>query len=638
MGQASSLLDHLRRVVRPRAGGELTDGQLLERFLSRHDDSAFEAMVRRHGPMVYGVCRRMLRHVEDAEDAFQATFLVLVRKAASLQSRPTVGNWLYGVAYHTALKARAMLMKRRAKETALRERVKPAPAEESWRETQAALDGELNRLPEKYREAIVLCDLQGKPRKEVARQLHVPESTLSGRLTTARRRLARGLRKRGLTLPGAAVAAALVPSPLQAVPPVLVKATVQAAGSLALGGAITGVSARVTALTEGVLKTMLLSKLKLTAVALLLSSVALAWLGTQSRPSSATAASNPGNPGQSGKAAPPAAAQAREPKTISTDASVDAVAFSADGKWLATQIRVYEETGAPQVRITAHILQLRDPISGEVKRKVLEARRVVGAEFSPAGDSLAAIVSEFLGGGQIDNHVKLWDPNIGQEKASLAGATASWLYTIAFSRDGKLLAAVGTVIDNRGRTTGGEIDVWEIASGKLLWQNKDHTDQVNAVAFSHDDKMLASASNDQTIKLWDSTTGKLLRTLKGHGEQGVYSVAFAPKGNTLASGGLDGTVRLWDAASGELRHTIPGYDSGRIISIVFLHGGKTLAVSGPSLKQDGNVKLYSSETGALVRAFPDHNHMIRSVALATDGRTLAVGCWDKKLVLLPVEK
>jgi RNA polymerase sigma factor (sigma-70 family) len=636
MGQASSLLDHLRRVVLPREGGDLTDGQLLERFLSRHDDSAFEAMVRRHGPMIFGVCRRMLRHVEDAEDAFQATFLVLVRKAASLQSRATVGNWLYGVAYHTALKARAVLMKRRAEETALRERMKPALPEESWRETQEALDWELNRLPEKYREAIVLCDLEGKPRKEVARQLHVPESTLSGRLTTARRRLARGLRNRGLTVPEAAVGTALVRSPLQAaVPPVLVKATVQAAGSLALGGGITGVSARVAALTEGVLKTMLLSKLKLTAVALLLSSVALAWLGTQSPPSSATAASNPG---QSGKAAPPTAAQAREAKTISTDASVDAVAFSADGKWLATQVRVYEETGEPQARITAHILQLRDPTSGEVKHKVLEARRVVGAEFSPAGDSLAAIVSEFLGGGQIDNHVKLWDPNTGQEKASLAGATASWLYTIAFSRDGKLLAAVGTVIDNRGRTTGGEIDVWEIASGKLLWQNKDHTDQVNGVAFSHDDKMLASASNDQTIKLWDSATGKLLRTLKGHGEHGVYSVAFAPKGNTLASGGLDGTVRLWDAATGELRHTMPGYDSGRIISIVFLHGGKTLAVSGPSVKQDGNVKLYSSETGALVRAFSEHNHMVRSISLATDGRTLAVGCWDKKLVLLPVEK
>src|SRR5262249_34368415 len=155
-------------------GAGLTDGELLEAHLRRRDEAALAALVRRHGSMVWGVCRRVLHNHHDAEDAFQATFLVLVRKAASIVPRDMVGNWLYGVAHQTALKARTTTAKRRRRERTLTGMPEPAMAEQPvWRDLQPLLDEELSRLPDKYRAVIVLCDLEGKTRKEAARQLGV---------------------------------------------------------------------------------------------------------------------------------------------------------------------------------------------------------------------------------------------------------------------------------------------------------------------------------------------------------------------------------------------------------------------------------------------------------------------------------
>src|SRR5947209_12430177 len=160
-GQMGKVLQHLRKIGMLHSAGGLTDGQLLEHFLTQREQAAFEALVRRHGPMVLGVCRRILANTHDAEDAFQATFVILVRKAASFTRRETVGNWLYGVAYRTALKARAAAARRRVKEMQggqmRRHEVLP---EEDWEELQPLLDQELNRLADKYRDPVVLCDLQ----------------------------------------------------------------------------------------------------------------------------------------------------------------------------------------------------------------------------------------------------------------------------------------------------------------------------------------------------------------------------------------------------------------------------------------------------------------------------------------------
>src|SRR5437870_3678780 len=169
-GPLNSVIEHLRRAgLRDTAG--LGDGELLGRFVERRDEAALATLIRRHGPMVWGVCRRLLGH-HDAEDAFQATFLVLVRKAASVVPRELVGNFLYGVAHQTALQARRTVARRRAREVQVT--VMPdteAAQQDQWRDVQPLLDQELIRLPDIYRTVLVLCDLEGRTRKEVARQL-----------------------------------------------------------------------------------------------------------------------------------------------------------------------------------------------------------------------------------------------------------------------------------------------------------------------------------------------------------------------------------------------------------------------------------------------------------------------------------
>src|ERR1043166_120913 len=261
--QMGSAIQQLRKAVLEQ---EAPDGQLLESFLSRRDGLALEALVRRHGSMIWNVCRRVLRHQQDAEDAFQATFLVFVRKAASIVPREMVGNWLYGVAHQTALKANATAAKRRTREKQVTEMPEPASAEqEHWTDLQPILDQEISRLPDKYRVVVVLCDLDGKTRAQAAQQLGWPEGTVAGRLARARATLAKRLTQRGIVLSGGSLAAVLTQLAASAcVPADVMATTIQTATLVAAGqGAATAaIPAKVAALTEGVVKAMLLSKLK----------------------------------------------------------------------------------------------------------------------------------------------------------------------------------------------------------------------------------------------------------------------------------------------------------------------------------------------------------------------------------------
>src|SRR5262249_22586788 len=271
-----TVLHHLRRSLLRQDEAHLTDGELLGCFLSRRDESAFEALLRRHGPMVLGVCRRVLRNEADAEDAFQATFLVLVRKAATIRPRGMVGNWLYGVAHTTALKARAMNTRRLTREREAALPPKPEATAETQRQLHALLDQELKVLPDKYRAAIVLCDLEGKTRQDAARHLGVPDGTLAARLARGRVMLAKRLTRRGLAVSGASLEVVMAQFAASAsVPPSVVSSTINAATVFAAGQAASGaISPAVAILTEGVLKSMLLSKLKI-ATAVLVAAVLL---------------------------------------------------------------------------------------------------------------------------------------------------------------------------------------------------------------------------------------------------------------------------------------------------------------------------------------------------------------------------
>jgi RNA polymerase sigma factor (sigma-70 family) len=273
------VIDHIRRTVLPRDRADVGDGELLRCFIERRDEAALAALVRRHGPMVWGVCRRLLGH-HDAEDALQATFIVLVRKAASIVPREMVGNWLYGVAHQTALQARRSAVRRRAREVQVMAMPNTEAARtDQWPDLQPLLDQELSRLPDHYRAVIVLSDLEGKTRKEVAAQLDCPEGTVASRLVRARAMLAKRLTRRGVALSSAALAAALSQNVASAVMPASVAAsTIKAANLFAAGQAV--ISSKVAALAEGVLKTMLLTKLKsVTAVLVVAAMVGLIGYG-----------------------------------------------------------------------------------------------------------------------------------------------------------------------------------------------------------------------------------------------------------------------------------------------------------------------------------------------------------------------
>jgi RNA polymerase sigma factor (sigma-70 family) len=247
----------------------LSDGALLERYLAQRDDAAFTALVRRHGPMVLGVCRRVLRDAHDADDAFQATFLVLVRKAQTVFPRERVGPWLYGVAYRTSLKAKAMSLRRRAKQKVLRDLPgQPASPDTEW---LALLDREIHRLPDKYRLAVVLCDLEGKTRKQAARQLGWPEGTVATRLQHGRALVQKRLLRHGLPCSAGAITLAWAEATSAAsVRASLASATIQTASLFSAGKVAGLVPLKIIALAQGVLQAMVLTKIKNASAMLLL--------------------------------------------------------------------------------------------------------------------------------------------------------------------------------------------------------------------------------------------------------------------------------------------------------------------------------------------------------------------------------
>ena len=242
---------------------DVPDRGLLARFVASRDEDAFAEIVRRHGPMVLAACRRVTGRAHDAEDAFQAAFLVLARRAAHLSRPELLANWLYGVACRTALEARAA--RRRAEEHVVPAAPEPAapPAPDDTAELRRVIDEELAKLPDKYRTAVVLCDLEGLPRAAAATQLGIPEGTLSSRLAHARKVLAERLTRRGVTASATAVAAALGRDTMAvAVPYTLTHLTVHAAVRFAPGAVPTVVSPAVSSLTDGVLKTMFATRLR----------------------------------------------------------------------------------------------------------------------------------------------------------------------------------------------------------------------------------------------------------------------------------------------------------------------------------------------------------------------------------------
>ena len=263
------------------------DGDLLGRFIRTRDESAFAEIVRRHGVMVLGVCQRVLDNRHDAEDCFQAAFMVLVKKAGKIQPRDMVGNWLYGVAYRTALEARRRTARRRQLEKKKQAMPKPESKAELWQELRPVLDQELSRLPDKFRFVLVACDLEGKTRSEVADLLDVPEGTVASRLARARTMLAKRLRRHNLMLSPGFLATLLA----EQAPMHLSEELVARTARVAIGASQTTSIGR---LADAVVAGMLWTKLKVATAVVCV--VALLGLGVASMLPSADAGRQPEAP------------------------------------------------------------------------------------------------------------------------------------------------------------------------------------------------------------------------------------------------------------------------------------------------------------------------------------------------------
>jgi RNA polymerase sigma factor (sigma-70 family) len=601
-GRFSNVLRHLRGAGPPPDGGGLTDGQLLECFLTRQDEAAFAALVRRHGPMVLGVCRRVLRHEQDAEDAFQATFLVLARKAASLRQRELVGNWLYGVAYRAALETRAANACRRARERQVAGMPEPeamAPTD-VWQELRPLLDREVNRLPDKYRVPLVLCDLEGRKRKDVARLLRIPEGTLSSRLAAARRRLARRLSGHGLTLSGGTLAALVSQNAAPAgVPGSLVVSTARvAAGPAAASGAV---PARVAAVTEGVMKAMLVTQLKKSFVLLLTLGVLFAaGAGAFHALAAGQAAGKEDTP-------IPAAKVGEVRRFEGHPDWVYTVALSPDGRRALSGSASEEDADG--------VVRLWDVATGkELRRLEGHTAGVMSVAFSPDGKR-AVSASD-------DHTVRLWALATGKELKRFEGHTDQ-VWAVAFFPDGKRVVSGG-----RDKT----VRLWDAAAGTELKCFEGHTDGVRAVACSPDGKRLLSGGFDGAVRLWDVEGGTEVRTFEGHSD-GVQCVAFSRDGCRAVSCGLDRTIRLWQVAGGN-KHCVYAGHTDVVTSVALSADGKRM-LSG---SWDQTVQLWDVESGETLHSFTGHEAAVQSVVFAPDGRHALSGGRDKTLRLWRLPK
>jgi RNA polymerase sigma factor (sigma-70 family) len=613
---------HLRWGPVPAAGPAPTDGALLRRFADGRDEVAFALLVQRHGPTVLGVCCRILGPGPDAEDAFQATFVVLARKAADLADRAVVGNWLFGVARRTALKARALAARRRVKE---RDMVRPAsnpPTDAA--ELREAIDVAIAGLPTKYRAPVVLCELEGRSLREAAAELGWPEGTVAGRLSRGRAMLRARLVRAGL--PAAAGVALTVP-----VPGTMAAAAVRA-GCAAVDG--TGVlPPAVAALAAGVHRQMALARLVPIAaglgVALTAGMIALARPGptppTVPPVASGTALAPPRRPAVDALGEPlPAGAIARlGTARLRHGGELYALAFTADGtglvsggfQWanqvwdvatgrhrsIITSDRVVSSAvgisrdGSRLAGVTdARVCVVWDTATGkEVRRLPLDMDVMRAIAVAPDGRIAA----------RIQNSMVVHRPDGTAVRIGAAGQPAA----VVFSADGSRLA----VAELDGTVTVANTGTGDVTHRLRVEPN------ATAIAFSHDEDALLVGTN-QSVHVFDLRTGTRARRVN----PGATALAITPDGDLLATADYDGEVRLWNWRAGTVVRQFAADKGTR--ALAFSPDGTTLATGGARQA----VRLFDTATGRERRPAAGPTASVLNIALSADGRRLMTSAGD----------
>ncbi len=607
-----SAVRYLRTIFDEGIAPDLTDRELLERYTSRVGESsemAFAALVARHGPMVLQTCLATLRDEHDAQDAFQAVFLVLVLKARSIWVRDSLGPWLHAAALRVAAGARASSALRRTHERKLAETVLQSRDERGGAvpdlELGTALHEEVARLPEGYRMAVVLCDLEGLTHEEAARRLGWPLGTVKSRQARGRERLRSRLERRGLVpLSGTIIAALSAGRATAAVPASLVDSTIKLAQMVSSGHAVSGViSTTAAVLTKGAIRAMFVARLRLAAgVVLLLGAAASA----------------------AGLAIHSCAVQ--QPPTVGT--------ASANGRPIAPRpaLDALRPADIPPEKRVVDLPESTVAVLGEVRGR--HAGEVRGVAFHPDGKLVATIADQ-------DMRIRLWDARTLLPISSLAGHRA-FVNCVAISPDGRWLASGSAY---------GDFFVWDIGvtppKGPIPLATRGagnrYNNQLHAAAFSRDGKRLAVAGDAGSVELFDmSVAPPVSRGVLPGLDQPVHALTIPPHGGLLALAGLkDGSVRLCDVSGATPREVAtlrqPGAEaddvSHRLISAAFSPDGATLI----TLEEGGGVWRWDLagpqpvHRGLLNARAGDHPGMVKFVV-----RRGAVGFSpDSKMVVAP---
>jgi RNA polymerase sigma-70 factor (ECF subfamily) len=656
---------------------EQSDGKLVERLLAGRDQAAFEVVVHRHGPMVYRVCWRVLQQAEDAEDAFQATFLLLARKLRTVQKRGSLASWLHGVAHRVALDSRKQIMRRCRRERRVQVEQAGPPDEMSWKELRTVLDTELATLPEKLQSPLILCYLESRSQDEAARQLGWSKRTLLRRLEEARAALGRRLARRGVIAP-AALGAILISDCVApaALPSTLVRSTVEAGMYASVGSITPGlVSANSLALAKGVMKAMFISKIKFIGAIVIaggaVTSGSVVLLGDKlsggpavdSTPN-AVSTVPPGTADRStaGDAAVIHLAWRADSSAVLTISTTFELVEQEPPKPLGANVRklVEEEPPkAPTKAFRSHMdVRLWDSKTAKLLKdsKTAALLKTVG-EVTNNGLSAIAVspdkkhaaiagANTVVGRGPSESFVKLFDAQTWAIVHELRDDDAFGVDRLAFSPDGKTLALGGS---HRSAEDGSFVKLWDLEAdivtsptkfaakglglgNAVLTPYKPPAWAVTHLAFSPDGTLLASAEYGQLshrarIRLRDAATGEPKREWELGDSNGLASIAFADGGKSLVT--ACGTVKFWDAQTGDELRALES-QGWECHYIAVSHDGRHVAADGFRKDGDGWISkalLWDATTGKLEKTFGWQvpGMFTSELAFSPDGRSLAIG-------------